>query len=112
MIKENDTMQAIELNEIKSSIKSETTLHQQLEEMQSSYYRQLYVVYRQSTSGKITRVILRNLPWASEIHAKISQYPTSEIEAIDKIIALQSLTLWDLTAPIRWLGKIRQTIKG
>jgi hypothetical protein len=105
-------LQAKEGAAIKSSIKSETTLHQQLEEMQSSYYRQLYVVYRQSTSGKITRVILRNLPWASEIHAKISQYPTSEIEAIDKIIALQSLTLWDLTAPIRWLGKIRQTIKG
>jgi hypothetical protein len=93
-------------------IKSDATLHQQLEDMQSSYYRQLYLAYRQSTSGKITRVILRNLPWASEIHAKISQYPLTEIEAIDKIIALQSLALWDLTAPIRWLGKIRQTIKG
>ena len=95
-----------------NSIQSDTTLYQQLEEMQSSYYRQLYVSYRQSTSGKITRVILRNLPWASKMHAKISQYPSTEIEAIDKIIALQSLTLWDLTGPIRWLGKIRQTIKG
>jgi len=92
-------------------IQSESTLQRQLEEMQSSYYRKLYVSYRQSTSGKITRVILRNLPWATDIHAKISQYPTSEIEAIDKIIAMQSLALWDLTAPLRWLGKIRQTIK-
>ena len=92
-------------------IQSESTLQRQLEEMQSSYYRKLYVSYRQSTSGKITRVILRNLPWAAKIHAKISQYPTSEIEAIDKIIAMQSLALWDLTAPLRWLGKIRQTMK-
>lgn len=97
---------------IKSSIKSETTLHQQLEEMQSSYYRQLYVVYRQSTSGKITRVILRNLPWASEIHAKISQYPSTEIEAIDKIMAIQNLVLWDLTAPVRWLGKFKHSLKS
>jgi len=93
-------------------IQSESTLQRQLEEKQSSYYRQLYVSYRQSTSGKITRVILRNLPWGATMHAKISQYPSSEIEAIDKIIAMQSLMLWDLTAPIRWLGKIRQSIKG
>ena len=107
-------LQALQAKEgagIKHGIKSDITLHQQLEEMQSSYYRTLYVSYRQSTSGKITRVILRNLPWAAKIHAKISQYPTSEIEAIDKIIAMQSLVLWDLTAPLRWLGKIRQTMK-
>lgn len=93
-------------------IQSESTLQRQLEEMQSSYYRQLYVAYRQSTSGKITRVILRNLPWGAAMHTKISQYPSSEIEAIDKIIAMQSLMLWDLTAPVRWFGKIRQSIKG
>jgi hypothetical protein len=109
---QSQQLQAKEGAAIKSSIKRETTLHQQLEEMQSSYYRMLYVTYRQSTSGKITRVILRNLPWASEIHAKISQYPTSEIEAIDKIIAFQNLTLWDLTAPVRWLGKFKHSLKS
>ena len=93
-------------------IQSVSTLQRQLEERQSSYYRQLYIAYRQSTSGKITRVIMRNLPWCATMHAKIAQYPTSEIEAIDKIIAMQSLLLWDLTAPVRWLGKIRQSIKS
>ena len=97
---------------LQGSIKSDVTLYQQLEEMQSSYYRRLYVAYRQSTSGKIVRVILRNLPWAGEMHAKISQYPSTEIEAIDKIVAMQNLVLWDLTAPVRWFGKFKHSLNG
>jgi hypothetical protein len=87
------------------------TLHQALVDEQSIYYRQLYMTYRQSTSGKIVRVLLRNYAPAKEIHTQIAELPQSELEAMNKILLLQSHPLWDLTAPVRWLGKWRAALK-
>ena len=67
------------------------------------------MAYRQSTSGKIVRVLLRNYAPAKAVHAQIAELPKTEIEAINKIFLLQSHPLWELTAPVRWLGKLRAT---
>lgn len=91
--------------------KIEPSLHQTLVDEQSSYYRQLYMAYRQSTSGKIVRVLLRNYEPAKELHTQIAELPKTEIEAINKILLLQSQPLWELTAPVRWLGKLRTSLK-
>lgn len=91
--------------------KIEPSLHQMLVDEQSSYYRQLYMAYRQSTSGKIVRVLLRNYGPAKELHAQIAELPKTEIEGINKILLLQSQALWELTAPVRWFGKLRTSLK-
>lgn len=90
----------------------EPNLHQTLVDEQSSYYRQLYMTYRQSTSGKIVRILLRNYGPAKELHAQLAELPKTEIEAINKIISLQSQPLWELTAPVRWIGKLRTILKS
>jgi hypothetical protein len=69
------------------------------------------MAYRQSTSGKIVRVLLRNYGPAKELHAQIAELPKTEIEAINKILLLQSQALWELTAPVRWFGKLRTSLK-
>jgi hypothetical protein len=91
--------------------KIEPSLHQTLIDEQSSYYRQLYMTYRQSTSGKIVRVLLRNYEPAKELHNQIAELPKTEIEAINKILLLQSQPLWELMAPVRWFGKLRTAFK-
>jgi len=91
--------------------KIEPSLHQTLIDEQSSYYRQLYMAYRQSTSGKIVRVLLRNYEPAKELHNQIAELPKTEIEAINKILLLQSQPLWELMAPVRWFGKLRTAFK-
>lgn len=91
--------------------KLEPSLHQTLIDEQSSYYRQLYMAYRQSTSGKIVRVLLRNYQPAKELHNQIAQLPKTEIEAINKILLLQSQPLWEVMAPVRWFGKLCTAFK-
>jgi hypothetical protein len=101
-------MQNAKLAELNTPIR-DPSLHQTLSDAQSIYYRQLYMAYRQSTSGKIVRVLLRNYAPAKAVHAQIAELPKTEIEAINKIFLLQSHPLWELTAPVRWLGKLRAT---